>query len=193
MDAARRLATYDDLASLPEGARAEVVRGVLLTMPAPLPRHARVQQGLTRYVGGPFDGDDGRGGPGGWWILTEVDVQLSAHDIVRPDASGWRRPRLPDPWNERPIEVVPDWVCEVISPTSAAHDRVTKRALYAAHGVPFYWIIDPVERTLEALRLVDGRWVDAGAFDSQATARVPPFDAVELELARLYPPIASDP
>ena len=78
----------------------------------------------------------------------------------------------------------------ILSPTSAAHDRVTKRALYAERAAPFYWIIDPEARTLEALRLERGRWVDAGAFDDAAVARVPPFDEVELDVARLFPPRA---
>ncbi len=186
MEPARRLATYDDLVASNE-TRAEVVEGTLVASPAPLPEHARAQQGLTRVIGGPFDDDDG-GGPGGWWILQEVDVRLSVHDIVRPDVSGWRRERLPSPWGLRPIEVVPDWICEILSPSNQAMDRVTKRRLYAKAGVGFYWLVDPGERTLEALRLVDGVWVDAGSYDASARARIPPFELVELVVARLFPP-----
>ena len=80
---ARKLATFDDLAGLPETVVAEVLSGALVTPPSPLPRHARAQRALGRFVGGPYDDDDGRGGPGGWWILLEVDVRLSPHDIVR--------------------------------------------------------------------------------------------------------------
>ena len=96
--------------------------------------------------------------------------------------------RLPSPWGRRPIDVVPDWICEVLSPSNEAHDRVKKRRLYAASGVPFYWLIDPAARTLEALRLADGTWVDAGSFDDEARAAIPPFDAIELEVGRLFPP-----
>ncbi|MBI2389268.1 MAG: Uma2 family endonuclease [Deltaproteobacteria bacterium] len=188
MDPARKLATYGDLAALPEDLRAEIIAGDITKLPAPLPEHGRVQRTLSRHVGGPFDDDDGRGGPGGWWILVEVDVQLDVHDVVRPDVAGWKRERLPSPWGKRPITVAPDWICEVLSPTNEAHDRVKKRRLYAKAGVAFYWIIDPAERTLEALRLVDGVWVDAGSFDEEATARIPPFDSIELEVARLFPP-----
>ncbi|MEJ7730414.1 MAG: Uma2 family endonuclease [Polyangiaceae bacterium] len=192
MEAARRLATYADLLTLSEDVKAEVVRGSIVTLPAPLPRHAKAQGTVRSLIGGPYDDDDGRGGPGGWWILLEVDIRLSPHDIVRPDLAGWRRERLPEPWDTRPIEVVPDWICEVISPSNAAHDRVTKRHLYAEHGVPFYWLVDPGSRTLEALRLVDGIWVDAGTFDDAAVARVPPFESVALEVGRLFPPRAAD-
>ena len=107
--AALSLATYDELLALPDGERGEIVRGSLVLAPAPLPRHSKVQGALRRFIGGAFDDDDGRGGPGGWWVLLEVDVRLGRHDIVRPDLAGWRRERLLDPWDLRPIDVVPDW------------------------------------------------------------------------------------
>lgn len=188
VETARKLAIYEDLLDLAEDVKAEVVRGAIVTLPSPTPRHSKAQRSLAHLVGRPFDDDDGRGGPGGWWILLEVDVRLSTHDIVRPDLAGWRRERLPEPWDLRPIDTRPDWVCEVLSPSNVAHDRVHKRRLNAAHGVPFYWIVDPDARTLEALRLQDGAWVDTGTYDETATARVPPFDAVELEVGRLFPP-----
>lgn len=191
MEPAKKLATYDDLLALPEGETAEIVHGALVAPPAPLPRHAGVQGKLRRYVGGPFDDDDGQGGPGGWWIFIEVDVRLATHEIVKPDLSGWRRERLPEPWDVRPIDVAPDWICEVISPSNAAMDRVTKRELYATFGVAHYWIADPVARTLETYTL-DGskRWVDSGAFGAEVKARIAPFEAVELDLARIFPPAA---
>jgi Uma2 family endonuclease len=192
VEPARKLATYDDLLALPEDVRAEVIEGTVVVQPSPLPRHAKVQGSLRSFIGRPYDDDDGRGGPGGWWILLEVDVRLAAHQVLRPDLSGWRRDRLPDPWDMRPIDVRPDWVCEILSPSNAAMDRVKKRRLYAEHGVPFYWIVDPVEETLEALRLDGGTWTDAGTFDASSLARIPPFDAVELEVGRLFPPRAHD-
>src|SRR5689334_15896424 len=94
---AARLATYADLLKLPDDVRAEIVAGQILTSPAPLPKHSKAQGALRRFVGGPFDDDDGHGGPGGWWIFVEVDVAFGAHDVVRPDLAGWRRERLSDP------------------------------------------------------------------------------------------------
>lgn len=184
----RKLATYADLLALPEDARAEVLAGEVVVSPAPLPRHSAVQRSASRFLGGPFHDDDGRGGPGGWWNFVEVDVALGPHDIVRPDLSGWRRERLPRPANVRPIDVVPDWVCEILSPSSAARDRVAKRHLYARAGVPHYWLIDPDLRVLEALSLRDGMWVETGVYDDTAAARIPPFDAIELEVGRLFLP-----
>src|SRR5688572_16647541 len=115
---AARLATYEDLLVLPEHVRAEIVAGQVITSPGALPKHSRAVRTLGSFIGKPFDDDDGRGGPGGWWILVEVDIRLSPHDIVRPDLSGWRRTRLPEPWDIRPIDVVPDWICEVTSPSN---------------------------------------------------------------------------
>ena len=191
MDPARKLATYDDLLRLPEDVRAEILAGELVTMPAPRPRHSKPQRALSHFVGGPFDDDDGFGGPGGWWILIEVDVQMAA-DVVRPELAGWRRVRMPDP-DRRPIEVTPDWVCEVLSPSTASRDRVYKRDLYARHGVAHYWLVDPLARTLKALELRDGRWVELGAWDDAAAGRIPPFDAVELAVGRLFLPARDNP
>lgn len=194
MEPAKKLATYDDLLALPEGVKAEILHGTLVLPPAPLPRHSSVQRKLGRFIGGPFDDDDGAGGPGGWWVFIEVDIQLAAHEIVQPDLAGWRRERLPEPWDVRPITVVPDWICEVISPSNAGTDRVTKRELYAASGVAHYWLADPAAQTLESYRLdpATRRWVDSGAFDATARARIPPFEAVELDLGRIFPPPPKD-
>lgn len=188
-----RLATYEDLLPLPEMLRAEVIAGQVHTQPGALPLHGRAQRVLGRGIGGPFDDDHDSGGPGGWWIFPDADIRFGPHDIVRPDLSGWRRERLVDPWYMRPIEVVPDWICEVLSPSNAAHDRKRKGQLYAHHGVPHYWLVDPTERTLEALVLEGGRWVVAGIYDDSSVVRVAPFEAVELRVTGLFPPLPPAP
>jgi len=185
---AQTLATYASLLELPEDVRAEILGGEIVTSPAPLPKHSRVQRALGRFVGGPFDDDDGHGGPGGWWIFVEVDLELGPHDVVRPDLAGWRRHRLPDPAERRPIRVAPDWICEILSPSTAARDRVAKRDLYAKSGVPHDWLVDADARTLEAFDLADGRWVLSGSYTDDATARIPPFMEVGLPIGRLFLP-----
>lgn len=182
----RRPATYSDLLALPEDVRAEIVGGEIVTLPAPRPRHSKPQGAIRRFVGGPFDDDDGFGGPGGWWIFVEVDIALGS-DVYRPDLSGWRRERLPDP-DVRPITITPDWVGEIVSASHQAHDRVKKRRIYAEHGILHYWIVDPDARTLEAMSLEGGRWVETGSFDDTEVARIPPFDAVEIPIGRLFLP-----
>ena len=191
-DAARRLATFRDLLELPEDVRAEVLGGEIVTAPAPLPRHSKAQRALGRFIGGPFDDDDGHGGPGGWWIFVEVDVELAPHDVVRPDLAGWRRERLADPADQRPIRVVPDWACEISSPSTAARDRVQKRDLYGRQAVSFYWLVDADARTLEALALKDGRWLLVGNYSDEDSTRIPPFEDVELSVGRLFLPSAQN-
>ncbi|HVW29777.1 MAG TPA: Uma2 family endonuclease [Polyangiaceae bacterium] len=188
---ARKPATYADLLGLPEQTRAEILAGEIVVAPAPLPRHSKAQGAIRRFVGGPYDDDDGHGGPGGWWIF-EVDVALSREDVVRPDVAGWRRARLLQPGSKRPIEIVPDWVCEVLSPATAARDRVQKRALYARAGVGHYWIVDPEARVLEALTLREGNWLEQGVYDESATARIAPFDDVTIDVGRLFLPRDAD-
>jgi len=190
MDPARKVATYADLAALPEGEFAELRGGEIVTQPAPRPRHGRTQRVLGSVLGGPFD-DDGFGGPGGWWIFIEVEVRLGS-EVVRPDLVGWRGARLVDT-DQRPFDVVPDWTCEVIAPSTASRDRVYKRRLYAKHGVAHYWIVDPHARTLEALELNVGTWRDAGTFDDTAIARAAPFEATEVAVGRLFLPRTSAP
>jgi Uma2 family endonuclease len=189
---APKLATYADLLALPDDVKAEILAGEIVTAPAPLPRHSHVQGSARRFLGGPFQDDDGRGGPGGWWIFVEVDIALGAHDIVRPDLAGWRKARLPRPGPVRPIEVPPDWICEVLSRSTASRDRVKKRNLYARAGIAHYWLIDPEARILEALALRDGTWVESGVYDETSSARIPPFEAVELEVGRLFLPREAD-
>jgi Uma2 family endonuclease len=186
--AAKRAATFADLVALGEDARCEVLGGELVEKSAPLPEHARAQRTLGRFVGGPFDDDHGRGGPGGWWILTEVDVELGVHEVIRPDLAGWRRERLPNPWGRRPITIVPDWVCEILSPNDEGRDRVHKAALYPRTGVAHYWMVAPGERLLEAFALQDGAWVRIGAWEQGQIARIAPFDSIEIETDRLFPP-----
>jgi len=187
VDPARKRATLDDLLALSPNARAELIEGAIVHLPPPLPEHGLGQRTIGSFIGRPFHDDHGRGGPGGWWILPEVEVEIGA-EIVRPDVAGWRRDRLPSPWGLRPIRVVPDWICEMLSPSNERHDRVYKANLYASGHVAFYWIVDPAERVLEAFELQGGGWMRIGAWAPGDAARIRPFDAVELEIARLFPP-----
>lgn len=183
---AERLATWRDIAHLPEGTRVEVLDGQIVFAPSPTPAHQRIGGGLSRRIGGPFDED---GDPGGWWILQEVDVELGRHRLVQPDVAGWRRERVPGFPSDRPIRIVPDWVCEILSPSNSSQDRVRKANLYLDAGVPYYWIADPMERVLEAFAAEGGRWVRLGAYTDGDRARIAPFEAVELDVGRLFPPL----
>lgn len=185
---ARRLATWDDLLKTPDDGRVwEVLGGSLEAQPRPRPGHGHSQVQLAGELSGPFH--RGRGGPGGWWLLFEVEVELEAHEIVVPDLAGWRRARMPELPPDRPIRVRPDWVCEILSPSNRWRDRGRKADLYLRFGVPHYWIVDPDDRGLEAFEARDGAWVRLGAWTDGDTPRVPPFDAIELDVGGLFPPL----
>lgn len=151
--------------------------------------YSNAQRALGRFIGGPFHDDHDRGGPGGWWIFTEVEIELAPHDIARPNLSGWRREHLPRLGATQPIQTIPDWICEISSP---ALDHEQKSSRYARAGVPHYWLIDPLARTLVALSLQRGRWVVTGFHEATSTARVPPFEDIALEIGRLFLPREAD-
>lgn len=178
-----RPATYQDVLDAPPNQVAEIVRGALHLHPRPTLRHARAASALGGEVYGPFD--RGRGGPGGWQILFEPELHLG-DDVLVPGLAGWRRERMPTirdiPWTD----IVPDWVCEVLSPATRRLDLTDKRAIYAEAGVPWLWFVDPAARLLEAFALRDGAWMLAAAIADDAEARVPPFDAVAFPLAALW-------
>jgi len=182
-DPTGRKATYEDLLRVPDHLIAELVHGRLITHPRPAPRHARAASSLGIEVGGPFD--KGRGGPGGWWILDEPALHVS-EDVLVPGLAGWRRERMPALPESAWFETPPDWVCEVLSPTTARVDRVDKLPLYASFGVRHAWLIDPDLRTLEAFENQVGKWLVLAAFENDAKVRIAPFDAVEIELRYLW-------
>jgi Uma2 family endonuclease len=127
----------------------------------------------------------GKGGPGGWILPYEPELHLQG-DVLVPDFAGWRRERMPEVPNTAAFELAPDWVCEVLSPSTAATDRTQKMPIYVREGVKHLWLVDLIARTLEACRLEGGRWVVIGAWRDDAGVRVEPFDAIELELGRLW-------
>lgn len=177
-------ATYDDVLNAPENKVAEILDGELFLSPRPAPRHAVSASRLMVSLGGPFD--RGRGGPGGWWILAEPELHLGDHVVV-PDLAGWRRERMARVPEEAFFTLPPDWVCEVLSPSTARIDRTRKLRIYRDAGVAHAWLVDPMDRTLEVLRTGDAGWVIVAVMTGNDPVRVEPFDAVELELGALWP------
>ena len=119
--AGRREATYEDLLSLPDDVLGQIVEGELHATPRPAIDHQRASSVLGIRLGDPFD--LGGGGPGGWWIVDEPELHLDWNVLV-PDLAGWRRERLPELPREAFFTLAPDWVCEVLSPSTARLDRV---------------------------------------------------------------------
>jgi Uma2 family endonuclease len=92
-------------------------------------------------------------------------------------------PQVPDTvWTS----LVPDWVCEVASPSTERLDRVHKMRIYARAGVEHAWIVNPLTKTLEVLRRSEAQWTLAAAHGGDEVIRAEPFQAIDLELARLW-------
>jgi Uma2 family endonuclease len=168
---------------VPDHLVAEILDGELYTSPRPAPRHAEASSGLVGALHGPFD--RGRSGPGGWRILSEPELHLGA-DILVPDVAGWRRERMPRLPEEAYFPLAPNWICEVVSPSTARMDRVKKLPIYAREGVSHAWLIDPIARTLEVLRLEGGRWMILSTWSGLTVVRAEPFDAIDLDLSLLW-------
>ena len=165
---------YAALEALPEHLTGEIVDGQLHATPRPAPPHSLVASVLGADLLQPFH--RGRGGPGGWWILDEPEVHfVTKVELAVPDIAGWRRERLPAMPPSAFFELVPDWLCEILSPSTARYDRYTKLPAYERHGVPFVWLVDPVERWLEVHTLENGRYTCEGRIDGDGSIRQPPF------------------
>lgn len=175
---------------MPDTLVAEILDGELYMSPRPAPRHADASSGLGGALRGPFD--RGRGGPGGWRILDEPELHLG-NDVVVPDLAGWRRERMPRLPEEAYFPIAPDWICEVLSPSTAAMDRVKKLTIYAREDVPHAWFVDPLAQTLEVLRLEAGRWTIVSTWAGASIVRAEPFEALDLDLTLLWdePPPAT--
>ncbi len=179
-------ATYADLEALPENVIGQLIEGSLVVMPRPGFPHASLTTNLGIDLGNSFG--RGRGGPGGWVFIDEPELHFGA-DVLVPDLAAWRRERFTPPTTSF-FSTPPDWICEVLSPSTASYDRIQKRRIYATQKVAFLWLIDPVGRTLEAYRNegVEFRELATWGGDEDDRVRVPPFDAIELELQSLWPP-----
>ncbi len=178
-----RPATRADLDGLAENVVGEIIGGVLHVNPRPASPHAAAASALGEELGPPFK--RGRGGPGGWIILDEPELLL-VEDVLVPDLAGWRRERMPEMPHVAAFELAPDWLCEVLSPTTGAVDRSEKLPIYARENVRHIWLVDPVEKYLEVLRLDGATYRILATHAHDAKVRAEPFDAIELDLAILW-------
>lgn len=179
-----RRATYEDVLAAPPHLVAEVIFGTLYTHARPALRHANASSNLGGLLFGPFR--SGIGGPGGWVIYDEPELHFG-DDIVVPDLGGWRRERLTNLADDAAwTSIAPDWICEVLSPSTQAIDRTDKMEIYLRERVGHVWFVDPSARTLEVYRHGGDLWSRCAAFHDQAVVRVEPFDAIEFPLALLW-------
>jgi Uma2 family endonuclease len=183
---AKRIATYDDVLSAPAHKVAEIIEGELVLSPRPAGPHSVALSALGEELGPPFK--RGRGGPGGWIILDEPELHVGGNVLV-PDIAGWRRETMASVANEPYFTIRPDWVCEVLSPSTERRDRGDKIRLYARAGVTNAWLVNPLQHTLEILRLspeTPTQWTTLAVFTDDAKVNAEPFESFELDLAVLW-------
>lgn len=181
---ADKIATYEDLFSIPHNEVGEILAGELITHPRPAPKHARAASVVGAKLLNEFDTKSG-GEAGGWWILYEPECHLSS-DIVVPDIGGWEKTTMPELPETAWFEIPPDWVCEVISPSTAKYDRGIKREIYAREGVGHYWIVDPIEKLVEVFVLQNGSWVLGQTVFADQVVNLEPFESMPFDLSMLW-------
>lgn len=136
-----------DYLKLPEGEPVELIRGEYVVSPAPNSLHQAISAILlNRLLTASFQS-------GAFVVASPIDVEFSEETVVQPDLIYVAKSRRSIVGSR--VRGAPDLVVEIASPSNAARDRVHKLALYAEHGVPEYWIVDPAERVIEFL-LLDG-------------------------------------
>jgi Uma2 family endonuclease len=178
-------ATFEDLLALPEHVRAEIVNGELIHKASPSIEHSRSQFSIGIQLGHDFQRPAGDEPPGGWWFGTEAEVRYESSQVYLHDIAGWRRDRTPTYPTGRPTDLLPDWVCEILSPANASNDTVSKLRTLQRAEVPWYWIVDPLAGTVTAFELRDRAYSVAATGQRGERQRMPPFQAVELEVCVL--------
>lgn len=176
---------YEQWLNLPDNLVGEIIANQLYSQPRPAAPHALAAAHLGMKIGSPFSLGDG--GPGGWWILLEPEIHFKPYtEIFVPDIAGWRRERLPSIPNAPYFELVPDWLCEVLSPSTTHKDRQVKMPLYAQYGVRYAWLLDPLAKTLEAFSQHQNTWTLIGSFRDNDLVSVAPFAEISFSLHDLW-------
>lgn len=183
---ARKLPTLEDAVQrVRQGEPIELIGGDIVPREMSRAAHGHVQT-KTGEILGPFNRRGGSGGPGGWWILTEVEVQYArTREVFRHDLVGFRRERVPSRPTAFPVEDRPDWACEILSRSTARHDHVSKKRTLHQHGVPHYWLIDPEDGTLLVYRHGADGYIDVLSAGPGDRVRAEPFGDVEIDVTTL--------
>jgi Uma2 family endonuclease len=177
--------TLADLLAKPEQGRGyEIVDGTIFEKDASA-EHGVAQSRMGRVLS-PFDRGPGGRLPGGWWFATEVLIAFETTQMLRPDVSGWRRERMPERPSGTVVSLMPDWICEILSPSNASNDTVKKKRVYHRCRVPHYWLLDPVQETLSVLRWRPEGYVEVLSAIRGERIRAEPFDVVEIDVGIFF-------
>jgi Uma2 family endonuclease len=182
---ALKLLTVEDLCQA-EDENVELIDGEILRRPMARSEHGLTQLALSDEV----QVLKRRGGPGGWWIMSEISVQYSEHQCPSHDLAGWRKERVP----ERPNGIMtlpPDWVCEILSPGHEREDMVHHLLLLQSAAVPYYWILSPEDCTLIVYALDGDSYrlrysVAYRPLETPAQVRIPPFESIDIDLGYVF-------
>jgi len=175
------LFTYDDLAQLPDdGKRYELAGGELIVSPAPTYDHQRIGWQFSRLLMRAEDAGYGQG------VVAPGDVVFGPYRVAQPDLLFIQRERL-NIVNRGKIEGAPDPIIEILSSGTRDHDLGWKKTLYAREGVRFYWITDPIARTVLSFVLSTASYNEASLLGLGDTLDCPLFPGITVEVARLFP------
>lgn len=189
---AHQIVTADALDAFGEDDHVEIIDGELVQEAMTSFEHGDAQVSLAGELKAIFRGNGPPGGDGGWWIASEVDVEYSPTQVFRHDASGWRKALVPGRPTGKRVTVRPDWVCEILS-TNRSKDTVVKRRVLHEFGVPHYWILDLDEPLLTVLRYHADGYIIVATVAPGERARLEPFGAVEVDVARLFGDLDAQP
>ncbi len=177
-------ATYADIEALPPNIVGEILFGSLVTHPRPAPRHGAAAYALGGVVGSQYQ--FGNSGPGGWVFVVEPEIHFGPHVVV-PDIAGWKLENAAGIAEKAWIETPPDWVCEVLSPSTEKYDRSDKQRIYATYLVGHVWHVNPITKLLEVYERQDKNWLQTHVFKDQETVSAPPFESLTFNLGLLWP------
>ncbi|WP_394840270.1 Uma2 family endonuclease [Pendulispora rubella] len=181
-------ATLADWKRLTEdGHVVELIDGEIVEQSMGRPEHGRPQLKIGELLG-PFNRrSGGPKGPGGWWLMSEVDIQYpKTEEIYRHDASGFRRDIYESPPTGNPTRDLPQWVCEILSKSTARVDLVKKQRSLHLHGIAHYWILDPEHGTLTVHRHHADGYIVVATGGVGDVIRAEPFDAIELDVGEFF-------
>jgi Uma2 family endonuclease len=173
--------TYEDYLELPDdGKQYQIIDGILYVTPAPGRPHQGTSGNLYSILRPHI-----LGGSLGELYFAPFDVILDESTIVQPDILFIDHERI-HMLTDRGMEGAPTLAIEILSPSSNRIDRVRKLSIYAQHGIPHYWIVDPQTRYIEAYELVGGTYELTGYLQGTQSGTLPPFPDLEIRLVDVW-------